>query len=82
MSWTVDTYVRPFQPSVCRTVAEIQSKIDEGGKRNTFYRVFTARSDKDVILAWRQDLNAVLNIFNVGDIDSISAFADGSFRQS
>ena len=58
----------PFQRPIFRTVAEIQSKVDKAGKRNTLYRVFTAKSDKDVIFTWRQDLNAVLNVFNVGDI--------------
>ena len=48
-----------------RTLAEIQRKVVKQGKRHGFSRFVLAKSDKDKIAAWRQDLLRVLNVFNV-----------------
>ena len=49
----------------CRTLAEIQRKVDKQGKRNVVVRLVHAKDDKDKIAAWKQDLVRVLNIFTV-----------------
>ena len=54
-----------------RTVAEIQGNVVKQGKRQAFSRVFHSKSDKDAIAAWRQDLNRILQIFNVGSLGSV-----------
>ena len=51
------------------TVAKIQSNVIERGKRNAFSRAFHSKTDKDAIVAWRQDLNRILQIFNVRSDD-------------
>ena len=48
-----------------RTVTVIQKKVIKQGKRNAVSRTFHAKGDKDKILAWRQDLNGILHVFNV-----------------
>ena len=53
-----------------RTVAEIQKKIVDRGTRHVVSRVLNAKSDKDEIAAWRQDLNRILQIFNVRSVHS------------
>ena len=70
---------RTFEHPICRTVAEIQRKVVKAGKRTAFRRIFSAKSDKDVIVAWRQDLNAVLNFFNVSMVDADLVLADNFF---
>ena len=52
------------------TVADIQKKIVDRGGRRAVSRVMNAKSDKDAIAAWRQDLNRILHIFNVRSVDS------------
>ena len=54
-----------------RTVAEIQRKIVGQGKRRAVSRFSYAKSDKDAIVGWRQDLNRILHIFNVRSINPI-----------
>ena len=51
-----------------RTVTEIQSNVVEKGKRHAISRAFHAKTDKDAITAWQQDLNRILHIFNVCSI--------------
>ena len=46
--------------------SEIKSKTGKPSKRRAIVQVFYARNDKEVIAAWRSDLNIVLDIFNVG----------------
>jgi hypothetical protein len=46
-------------------VADIQEKVIKRGKRHAVSRLFHAKSEKDSIAAWRQDLNRVIHIFNV-----------------
>jgi len=54
-----------------RTVAEIQGNIMEKGERNLFSRIVHARNDKEVMAAWRSDLNRVLHVFNVCSVCSV-----------
>ena len=49
----------------CRTVAEIQAKVIKQSGRNIGSRLLHARNNKDKIAAWKQDLNEILQIFNV-----------------
>ena len=59
-----------------RTVAEIQEKIVERGKRSTI-----SGADKDAIVSWNQDLNRILQVFNVRSVGpmwwSIAEFLPG-----
>lgn len=51
-----------------RTVAEIQKRIIDQGKRHPVSRVLHTKTDRDMIAVWRQDLNRILQIFNVRSI--------------
>jgi hypothetical protein len=51
-----------------RTLAEIQGKIIEKGKRNVVSRLFHAKNDKETIATWKSDLNKILLIFNVSSV--------------
>jgi hypothetical protein len=51
-----------------RTLAEIQSKVIEKGKRNVVSRLFHVKSDKETIAAWKSDLNKILLVFNVRSV--------------
>ena len=53
-----------------RTVAEIQRYIIKWGKRNTISRHYHAKDDKNAIVAWRLDLNRILQVFNVRSVTS------------
>jgi len=57
-----------------RTVAEIQRNIIKKGERGFLSKIFHAKNDKEVIAAWRVELNMVLHVFNVRWV--------GCFRQS
>ena len=48
-----------------RTVAEIQGDVLKRSGRGRASRFFRSRDDKDVIAAWKSDLNRLLCIFNV-----------------
>lgn len=48
-----------------RTVAEIQGRVIEQGKRNMFSWIFYSENDADAIATWKQDLNKIRQIFNV-----------------
>ena len=48
-------------------MVEIQRKIVKQGNRNAVSRLY-AKNDKDAIVAWRQDLNRILHIFNVRSV--------------
>ena len=50
--------------SDCRTVAETQEVLKRGG-RSRVTRFLHPRDDKDVIAAWKSDLNRLLQVFNV-----------------
>ena len=53
-----------------RTVADIQRRVDEKNDRDVFSRVLHAQSDKNAISAWKEDLNRLLQIFNVRSVSS------------
>ena len=61
-------------------MAEIQKKIVDRGGRHVVSRVLNAKSDKDAIVAWRQDLNRILHIFNVRSPDSDVCLLIASFQ--
>src|SRR5882757_5665737 len=48
-----------------RTVIEIRQNITKKGKRGIVSRLFHSKNDKEVITAWRSDLNGALLVFNV-----------------
>ena len=48
-----------------RTVAEIQSRVVKQSRRNVVFRILRSKYDKEVVAAWKQDLNRILHIFNV-----------------
>ena len=48
-----------------RTVADIQGEVLKRGGRGRFSRFLHSRDDKDVIVAWKSDLNRLLHVFNV-----------------
>jgi hypothetical protein len=43
-------------------------KIVKLGKRSTLSRLLRASDDKDVIAAWKQDLNRILHTFTVRSV--------------
>lgn len=51
-----------------RTVAEIQEKIAKRGGQGLLSRFGHAKNDKEAIASWRSDLNAIINILNVGSV--------------
>ena len=54
-----------------RSVVDIQRNVNERGKRSRVLRFILAKSDKDKIVAWNQDLVRVLHVFNVRSIGSV-----------
>jgi tetratricopeptide (TPR) repeat protein len=48
-----------------RTVAGIQGRVAKRGKRNVVYRFIRAKTDKEMIVAWKQELSSILQVFNV-----------------
>jgi hypothetical protein len=52
-------------------LAEIQKKIVEKGKRNSASRLLHAKNDKEMIAAWKSDLNKVLLVFNVRSVVAV-----------
>ena len=63
-----------------RTVEEIQKQIVDRGKRHLASRVLYAKSDKDKIMAWGQDLNRIVQNFNVRLVDSRRCSLTASFQ--
>ena len=54
-----------------RTLTGIQKKVAKQGKQNVLSRFILAKSDKEKITAWKQDLVRVLHVFNVCSIGPI-----------
>ena len=54
-----------------RTMTKIQRYIVKRGKRNTISRFFHAKNDREVIAAWKLDLNEIRHVFNVRSITSV-----------
>ena len=48
-----------------RTVAEIQGDVLKRSGRGRVSRFLRSRDDKDMIAAWKSDLNRLLRVFNV-----------------
>ena len=48
-----------------RIVAEIHRKIVKQGKRNVASKLFHSKNDKEKIAGWKQDLQMILQVFNV-----------------
>ena len=78
MSWTGNVHAEQFiHESVNRrTVAGIQYRVIEKGKRNVVSRVFRSvfhskSVDNDAIASWGQDLNRIRQIFTVRSISHI-----------
>jgi len=59
-----------------RTVAEIHNKVIKQNGRNAASRLFYAGNDKEIIAAWKSELNRILIIFNVCSVPSCSDLAD------
>ena len=51
-----------------RTIAEIQGEVLKRGGRGRVSRFLHSRDDKDVIAAWKSDLNRLLHVFNVRSV--------------
>ena len=54
-----------------RSVVDIQRNVNERGKRSKVLRFILAKSDKDKIAVWNQDIVRVLHVFNVRSIGSV-----------
>ena len=48
-----------------RTVAKIQEKVMKRSRRHRIVRFFRSSDDKNVIAAWKSDLNRILHVFDV-----------------
>jgi len=59
-----------------RTVAEIQTKVIKQSGRNAASRLFHARNDKEIIAAWKSELNRILVVFNVCPVPSCPDLAN------
>ena len=53
-----------------RTVAEIQRKTIKQSGRSRISRLVNARGDKEQIIAWKLELDRILQVFNVRLITS------------
>ena len=54
-------------------MTEIEGNVTKQSKRNRFFRLIHAKTDKDKIAAWRAELNRILQIFNVRPATSLLA---------
>ena len=54
-----------------RTVEEIQRKFVEWSKLDPISRFFDAKHEKEMIAAWKLDLDQILHVFNVGSVVSV-----------
>lgn len=75
MSSAPDDYIFESHVLDHRTVAELQNKIVKQGGRGTITRFFYARNDKEMIVAWKYDLNRILRVFNVRLVSSYLVLA-------
>ena len=51
-----------------RTIAEIEENVVEKSRRKLLSRLVHAKNDREVMAAWRSDLNRGLHIFNVRSV--------------
>ena len=61
-------------------MADIQERVSEKNERNTLTRAFYAGSDKDAIVAWKQEFSKILQIFHVCSVDSVWSLLTVSFQ--
>ena len=87
MSLSASTYAEPltYQGLNHRTVADVQ-KIVKQGKRNAVSQLLHAKKDKDMIAAWRREINRILRIFNVRSVDAVwrllsNSLSDGAINK-
>ena len=59
---------RPLNSLNRRIVADIQKKLVKWGNQNAISRRFHAKDGKEMIAAWRLDLNKILQVFCVGSV--------------
>jgi len=69
-----------------RTVAEIQRKVIKQSGNNRVSCLFHAKNDKEMITAWKLDLNRIIHVFNVCPVGSaslslITPLSDGAGHQ-
>ena len=57
-------------------MTQIQRRIVKQSGRNTVSRLFNAKADKETIAAWKLELGAVLQIFNVCPVTFTQAVAN------
>ena len=57
-------------------MAEIQRNIDKQGKRSTISQHLHAKSNKEKIIAWRSNLDGILQVFNVRPVARATAVAN------
>ena len=48
-----------------RTVAEIQGKATKHSRRSRVSRFLHSKNDKEKIIAWKSELDRILQVFNV-----------------
>ena len=68
------------------TATEIQGRVIKYGERNAASRFLQVKRDKDRIVGWRQDLQMILQVFNVRSVTSVGGhrrtnFLDGVVDQ-
>ena len=68
------------EPLYRRTVDEIQDKITEKGSRKLLSRFVHAKNDKEMIAAWKSDLNGILHTFNVCSVGSLPLLLTPTFQ--
>ena len=49
----------------------VQTRIADKNERNAFSRALHAKSDKDAIVAWKQEFNKILQILDVRLVGSV-----------
>ena len=70
MSFISDLHGKPaaYRRLNHRILAGIQKKVVKQGKRHAVVRFVLAKSNKEKIAGWKQDLVRVLHVFNVRSI--------------
>ena len=49
-------------------MANIQKELVKWGRRNAVSRHFHAKKDKEMVAAWRVDLDEIFQVFNVRSV--------------
>ena len=61
------------------TATEIQGRVAKYGKRNAASRFLQVKRDKDRIVDWKQDLQMILQVFNVRSVCFIGRYMTTHF---